>query len=50
MLMATFIYQRAMSLSDWTGAGVIAMIMILITFAMVYFMQSLAHKLDRRYT
>ncbi|MDR3247743.1 MAG: ABC transporter permease [Treponema sp.] len=49
MLMATFIYQRAMSLSDWTGAGVIAMIMILITFAMVYFMQSLAHKLDRRY-
>ncbi|MDR3247456.1 MAG: ABC transporter permease [Treponema sp.] len=49
MLMATFIYQRAMSLSDWTGAGVIAMIMILITFVMISLLQSLANALDRRY-
>jgi putative spermidine/putrescine transport system permease protein len=48
ILLATFIYQQAMSLSDWTGAAVIAVIMIVITFAMVRIMQSLAHKLDRR--
>lgn len=49
MLMATLIYQQALSLSNWTGAGVIAIIMILITFIMVFFMQSLARWLDRRY-
>jgi putative spermidine/putrescine transport system permease protein len=48
MLMATFIYQQAMSLSDWTGAGVIAVIMILLTFIMVRIMQSMAHRLDKR--
>jgi putative spermidine/putrescine transport system permease protein len=48
MLMATFIYQRAMSLSDWTGAGVIAVIMIAVTFLMVMIIQSWARRLDRR--
>ncbi|GHV94908.1 spermidine/putrescine ABC transporter permease [Spirochaetia bacterium] len=48
MLMATFIYQRAMSLSDWTGAAAIALIMILITFIAVKIMQSLARRLDKR--
>jgi putative spermidine/putrescine transport system permease protein len=48
MLLATFIYQRAMSLSDWTGAGVIALIMILLTFIAVNVMQTLARRLDRR--
>jgi putative spermidine/putrescine transport system permease protein len=48
MLMSTFIYQRAMSLSDWNGAAVIACIMILITFAAVFVMQSFAHRLDKR--
>jgi putative spermidine/putrescine transport system permease protein len=48
MLLATFIYQRAMSLSDWTGAGVVSLIMILLTFAAVHIMQSLARRLDKR--
>jgi putative spermidine/putrescine transport system permease protein len=48
MLMSTFIYQRAMSLSDWNGAAVIACVMILITFVVVFGMQSFAHRLDKR--
>ena len=31
MVMATLIYQRAMSVGDWTGASVIAFIMIIVT-------------------
>ena len=48
MLMATFIYQRAISLSDWTGAAVISFIMVIITFIVVKIMQSLARRLDKR--
>lgn len=48
MLLATLIYQRAMSLSDWTGAGVIALVMILMTLAVVKGMQDFAKRLDRR--
>ncbi len=48
MLLATFIYQRAMSLSDWTGAGVIALVMIVMTLAAVKVMQSIAQRMDRR--
>jgi len=47
MLLSTLIYQRAMSLSDWTGAGVIALVMILMTLAVVKLMQDLANRLDR---
>ena len=35
MVMATLIYQRAMSVSDWTGASVIALIMIVVTLAVI---------------
>jgi len=48
MLLATLIYQRAMSLSDWTGAGVIALAMIVMTVFAVKVMQSAAARLDRR--
>ncbi|HCM28812.1 MAG TPA: spermidine/putrescine ABC transporter permease [Treponema sp.] len=48
MLLATLIYQRAMSLSDWTGAGVIAFVMIVMTVAAVKLMQGAAGRLDRR--
>jgi putative spermidine/putrescine transport system permease protein len=48
MLLATLIYQRAMSLSDWTGAGIIALVMILMTLVVVLVMQRLAGALDRR--
>jgi ABC-type spermidine/putrescine transport system, permease component I len=48
MLLATLIYQRSMSLSDWTGAGVIALVMIAMTALVVVAMQRLAAALDRR--
>jgi putative spermidine/putrescine transport system permease protein len=48
MLLATLIYQRAMSLSDWTGAGIIALVMIVMTLVVVLVMQRLAAALDRR--
>lgn len=48
MLLATLIYQRAMSLSDWTGAGVIALVMIAVTLVVVKVMQDAAKRLDRR--
>ncbi|GAB1484545.1 hypothetical protein MASR2M78_33630 [Treponema sp.] len=48
MLLATLIYQRAMSLSDWTGAGVIALVMIVMTVAAVKLMQIAAGRLDKR--
>ena len=48
MLMSTFIYQRAMSLSDWTGAAAVALVMILITFIAVKIMQTLARQMDKR--
>ena len=48
MVMATLIYQRAMSVSDWTGASVIAFIMIVVTLAVIKGFNALAARLDRR--
>lgn len=48
MLLATFIYQRAMTLGDWNGASVIAMIMIIATLVVMKGLNTLAAKLDRR--
>ena len=48
MVMATLIYQRAMSVGDWTGASVIAFIMIVITLAVIKGFNALAARLDRR--
>ena len=48
MVMATLIYQRAMSVSDWTGASVIAFIMIIVTLAVIKGFNALASRLDRR--
>lgn len=48
MVMATLIYQRAMSVSDWTGASVIAFIMIIVTLAVIKGFNALAARLDRR--
>lgn len=48
MVMATFIYQRAMSVSDWSGAAVIAFIMILVTVAVIKGFNAIAGRLDRR--
>lgn len=48
MVLATLIYQRAMSVSDWTGASVIALIMIVVTLAVIRSFNALAAKLDQR--
>ena len=47
MVMATLIYQRAMSVSDWTGASVIALIMIVVTLAVIRGFNALAARLDK---
>lgn len=48
LVLSTFIYQRAMTLNDWTGAGVIAFIMIVITLVVMKLLNALAARLDRR--
>ncbi len=48
LVLATFIYQRAMTLNDWRGAGVIAFIMIVITLVVMKVLNTLAAHLDRR--
>lgn len=48
MVLATLIYQRAMSVSDWTGASVIAFIMIVVTLLVIKGFNALAARLDRR--
>lgn len=48
LVLATFIYQRAMTLNDWTGAGVIAFVMIIITLIVMKVLNAVAARLDRR--
>ena len=48
MVMATLIYQRAMSVGDWNGAAVIAFIMIVLTLIVIKGFNALAARLDRR--
>lgn len=48
MVMATLIYQRAMYVGDWTGASVIAFIMIILTLGVIKGFNALALRLDRR--
>ena len=48
MVLATLIYQRAMSVGDWNGASVVALIMIVITLAVIRIFNALAARLDRR--
>lgn len=48
LVLATFIYQKAMTLNDWTGAAVISFIMIMITLIVMKVLNSIAAYLDRR--
>lgn len=48
LVLATFIYQKAMSVGDWTGASVIATIMIIITVLVIKILNGVAVKLDNR--
>lgn len=48
LVLATLIYQRAMTLNDWAGAGVIAAVMIIITLIVMRCLNMLAARLDKR--
>lgn len=48
MVLATLIYQRAMSVGDWNGASAVALIMIIITLIVIRGFNALAARLDKR--
>ena len=48
MMLATLLYQRATTLGDWTSASVIALVMIVITFAVMKALNLLANSMDKR--
>ncbi len=48
MMLATLLYQRATTLGDWTSASVIALVMIVITFAVMKALNLLAKSIDKR--
>lgn len=48
MVLATLIYQRAMSVGDWNGASVVALIMIIVTLVVIKGFNALAAKMDKR--
>ena len=48
MMLATLLYQRATTLGDWTSASVIALVMIVITFAVMKALNVLAKSMDKR--
>lgn len=48
LVLATLIYQRSMTLNDWTGAGVIAAVMIIITLIVMKLLNLIAARLDKR--
>lgn len=48
LVLATFIYQKAMAVGDWTGASVVAAIMIIITVVVIKVLNLIAKKMDKR--
>ena len=48
MMLATLLYQRATTLGDWTSASVIALVMIVITFAVMKALNLLVKSMDKR--
>ncbi len=48
LMLSTFIYQKAMTLGDWTGAGVIAAVMIVTTVIVIRIFNAIAAKIDKR--
>lgn len=48
MMLATLLYQRATTLGDWTSTSVIALVMIVITFAVMKALNLLAKSIDKR--
>ena len=47
-MLAILLYQRATAIGDWTSAGVVAFVMIAITFLVMRGLHALAKVLDRR--
>lgn len=48
LVLATLIYQRAVTLNDWAGAGVIAAVMIVTTLIVMKVLNMIAARLDKR--
>ena len=48
LVLPTLIYQRAMALNDWTGASVIAAIMIVATLIVMKGLNFVAARIDKR--
>ncbi len=48
MLLSTLIYQRAMTLNDWTDASVVALVMIVTTLIVMKGLNAIAGRLDKR--
>lgn len=48
LVLPTLIYQRSMTLNDWTGASVIAAIMIVLTLIVMKGLNFVATKVDKR--
>ena len=48
LVLPTLIYQRAMALNDWTGASVIAAIMIVVTLIVMKGLNFVAARIDKR--
>ena len=48
MLLSTLIYQRAMTLNDWTGASVVALVMIVTPLIVMKGLNFVADRLDKR--
>ena len=45
-VLATMIYQQAMSLGDWTQASVVAVVMIVVTIAVSSVINGISRKLN----
>ncbi|QZY55212.1 ABC transporter permease [Crassaminicella profunda] len=48
MVLSTLVYQKTMTLGDWTGASVVATIMIFTTLTVIFSINKLAKKLNER--
>lgn len=48
LVMATLIYQQAMTLGDWTNASVVAIVLIILSVVIMFAINKLMKKLDRR--
>lgn len=48
IVLSTLVYQRAMTLGDWTGASVVATVMIITTLTVIGVINKLAGKLNER--